>query len=110
MKCTLPDPFQNCLGNFDWQINMALVNGGYLHCTDMKKFFSEINCQSLKHFHRDVPRVFFFKIVCKILICQETAQIWGGLLALYLGPLISNTDSITRYIFRLAKLVYRPQD
>ena len=29
--------FKNCSWNFDMSINMALVNGGYLHCRDMKK-------------------------------------------------------------------------
>ena len=36
--CSMGDPFQNCLQNFDLSINMALVNGGFLHYTDMKKF------------------------------------------------------------------------
>ena len=31
---------KNCLQNFDLTINMALVNGGFLHYTDMKKFMS----------------------------------------------------------------------
>ena len=32
-------PFlKNCSQNFDHSINMALVNGGFLHYTDMKKF------------------------------------------------------------------------
>ena len=30
--------FKTCLRNFDPSINKALVNGGYLHYTDMKKF------------------------------------------------------------------------
>ena len=30
--------FKTCLGNFDPSINKALVNGSYLHYTDMKKF------------------------------------------------------------------------
>ena len=34
-ECSLCDPFQN----FDPSVNMALVNGGLLHYTDMKKFF-----------------------------------------------------------------------
>ena len=34
--------------NFDPSINMALVNGGFLHYTDMKKFFKKNlrNCWS----------------------------------------------------------------
>ena len=37
-KCSLGDRFQKCLQNFDTSINMALMNGGYLHYTDMQKF------------------------------------------------------------------------
>ena len=44
--------FKNCSRNFDPSINMALVNGGFLHYIDMKKFFkksfSETDCQILK--------------------------------------------------------------
>ena len=34
--------FKNCLQNFDPSINMALVNGGFLHYTDMKKFIKNL--------------------------------------------------------------------
>ena len=34
--------FKNCSRNFDLSINMALVNGGFLHYTDMKKFLKYI--------------------------------------------------------------------
>ena len=37
-ECSLGDPFQNSWLNFDQSINMILVNGGYLHYTNMKKF------------------------------------------------------------------------
>ena len=37
-ECSLGDPFQN----FYPSINMALVNGGFLHNTDMKKLLK--NC------------------------------------------------------------------
>ena len=37
-ECSLRDPFQNCSQNFDPSINMALMNGSFLHYTDMKKF------------------------------------------------------------------------
>ena len=40
--CSLGDPFQKCSRNFDLSINMALVNGGFLHCTDMKKFLKNL--------------------------------------------------------------------
>ena len=33
---------QNCLQNFDLSINMALVNGSFLHYTDMKKFLKNL--------------------------------------------------------------------
>ena len=39
-ECSLGDPFQKLFPNFDLYINMALVNGGFLHYTDMKKFMS----------------------------------------------------------------------
>ena len=32
--------FKNCSQNFDLFRNMALVNGAFLHYTDMKKFMS----------------------------------------------------------------------
>ena len=31
--------FKQCLRNFDLSVNVALVNGVYLHFTDIKKFF-----------------------------------------------------------------------
>ena len=33
--------FKTCSWNFDQSINMALVNGGFLHRMDMKKKFSK---------------------------------------------------------------------
>ena len=48
-ECSLGDPFQNCLQNFDPSINMALVNGGFSHYRDMKKFLKNFllrNCLS----------------------------------------------------------------
>ena len=39
-ECSLGDPFKNYSQNFDLSVNMALVNGGFLHYTDMKKFMS----------------------------------------------------------------------
>ena len=41
--------FKNCSLNFDLSINMALVNGGFLHHMDMKKFLKNLllcNCWS----------------------------------------------------------------
>ena len=46
---SLSDPSQKCLQNFDLSINMALVNGGFLHYMDMKKFLKNFflqNCLS----------------------------------------------------------------
>ena len=34
--------FKNCSQIFDPSINMALVNGGFLHCTDIKKFLKNL--------------------------------------------------------------------
>ena len=34
--------FKNCSRIFDPSVNMALVNGGFLHYTDMKKFLKKI--------------------------------------------------------------------
>ena len=50
-ECSLGDPFQKLLAsqNFDLSINMALVNGGFLHYRDMKKFLKNLllrNCGS----------------------------------------------------------------
>ena len=60
-ECFLRNLFKNCLWNFESSINMALVNGGFLHYIDMKKFlkkiFSETTDQILKWFHRNVPWV-----------------------------------------------------
>ena len=40
--CSLGDPFQNSFGNFDPSKNVALVNGGYLHYTEMKEFLKNL--------------------------------------------------------------------
>ena len=41
-ECSLGNPFQKCSRNFDPSINMALVNGGFLHYMDMKKFLKNL--------------------------------------------------------------------
>ena len=41
-ECSLCDPFKNCSHDFAPSINMALVNGGFLHYTDMKKFIKNL--------------------------------------------------------------------
>ena len=51
-ECSMGDPFQKLFSqNFDLSINMALVNGGFLHYMDMKKF--------LKNFFLQKPLVRF---------------------------------------------------
>ena len=45
-ECSLGDSFKNCLQDFDLSINMALVNGGFLHYTDMKKFLKNYLLQN----------------------------------------------------------------
>ena len=41
-ECSLCDPIQNFSNNFDPSINMVLVNVGFLHYTDMKKFIKNL--------------------------------------------------------------------
>ena len=48
-ECAFGALFKNCSQSFDPSINMALVNGGFLHCRDMKKFLKNLllrNCWS----------------------------------------------------------------
>ena len=45
-ECSLGDLFQNFSQNFDLSINMALVNGGFLHYMDMKKFLKNFFLQN----------------------------------------------------------------
>ena len=48
-ECSLVTLFKNCSRNFDPSINMALVNGGFLHYMDMEKFLKNFllqNCWS----------------------------------------------------------------
>ena len=56
---------KNCSRNFDQSINMALVNGGFLHYMDMKKKFLKNRLQNrwsdFEIFHRNVPCVTLFK-------------------------------------------------
>ena len=41
-ECSLGDLFEKCTRNFDPFINMALVNVGFLHYMDMKKFLKNL--------------------------------------------------------------------
>ena len=45
-ECSLSDPFQKLFAKFDPSINIALVNGGFMHYTDMKKFFKNFLLQN----------------------------------------------------------------
>ena len=48
-ECSFGDPFQKFSQNFDPSINTALVNGGFSHYRDMKKFLKNLlfqNCWS----------------------------------------------------------------
>ena len=58
--------FKDCSRNFDPLINMAVVHGGYLHYTDMKKFFEKFSSLKLQfrlrnNFTENVPWVTLFK-------------------------------------------------
>ena len=46
-ECSFGDPFQMCSQNFDLSINMALVNGGFLHYRDMEKFLKKSSSPKL---------------------------------------------------------------
>ena len=41
-ECFFGDPYQKLFKNFDSSINMALVNGGFLHCMGMKFFLKNL--------------------------------------------------------------------
>ena len=41
-ECSLGDSFQKCLRNFDLPKNMALMNWGFSHYRDMKKFLKNL--------------------------------------------------------------------
>ena len=47
-ECSLDDPFQNLLAKFC--VNTALVNEGFLHYTDMKKFLKSVSPKPLVRF------------------------------------------------------------
>ena len=46
-ECPFDDHFQNCSRNFDPSINIALVNGDFLHYRDMKKFLKNLVLRNL---------------------------------------------------------------
>ena len=41
-ECSLGDLLQILFANFDPSVNMALVNGGFLHYTDLKKYLNNL--------------------------------------------------------------------
>ena len=41
-ECSLGDPFQILFGNYDPSLYITLVNGGFLHFTEMKKFLKNL--------------------------------------------------------------------
>ena len=45
-ECSLCDLFKNCSQNFYLSINMALVNGGFLHYTYITKFLKNLLLQN----------------------------------------------------------------
>ena len=49
-ECPVVSLFKNCLQNFYLSINMALVNGGFLHYMDMKKFLKKSSWKLLVRF------------------------------------------------------------
>ena len=46
--CSLGDLFKNFSGNFNLSKYMAAMGEGFLHCVDLKKFFSETVGQNLE--------------------------------------------------------------
>ena len=73
--------FKNSSRNFDLSINMALVNGCYLHFSEMKKFLKKSS--SLKplvrfwnHFIETFLWWLFSKIVRKVFVYPETCLWW----------------------------------
>ena len=78
--------FENCWPNFDLSIDVALVNGGFLHSTDLKKllkksFFSETPGPFLKLFNRNVPWVTLFNSCSRsINLSINMALVNGGFL------------------------------
>ena len=87
--CSLGDPFQKLFAKF-WSVkNMALVNGGFLHYTEMKEFLKISSSLKLlarfwNNFTGDVPWVTLFKNCSRNFdfVKKHGSGEWG-LLALY---------------------------
>ena len=90
-ECSLGDPFQKMLQNFDLSINMALVNGGFLHYRDMKKFlkkssFSKLLVRCWNNFTGIFLEWPFSKIVLKKLFLQKPlVRFWNNFTGMFLG-------------------------
>ena len=77
--------FKNCSRNFDWWRNMALVNEGYLHYREMKKFLKIL---LLRHVWSDFEMISqkgsmddpFQKLLAKFLSFKNMALVNGGYL------------------------------
>ena len=80
--------FKSCSRNCDLSINMALVNGGFLHYRDMKKFLKNLllrNCRSdfeiiSQECSLGDP---FQKVFAKFRSCHKHGSGEWGLFALY---------------------------
>ena len=97
--------FKNCLRNFDWSRNMALVNGGFLHYTEMKKFLKilllwnswldfEIISQTCS---LGYP---FQKLFAKFWLVKKHGSGEWGLLALYRNEEILENSSSLKWLDR----------
>ena len=87
-ECSLGDPFKKCSRNFDPSINMAVVNGGFLHYMDMKKFLKNLLLQNrLSEFEIILQECSlgdpFQKVFAKFWSTKKHGSDELGLLALY---------------------------
>ena len=80
--------FKDCSQNFDLSINMALVNRGFLHNTNMEKFlknnllwnrWSDFEIISQKHSLRDLSK----RLLAKFWFVMKHGSSECGLLSLY---------------------------
>ena len=87
-ECSLVDLFQKYSRNFDLSVNMALVNGGFSHYRDIKKFLKKLllrNCWSdfeiiSQEYSLSDP---FQKVSAKFLSVYKYGSGEWGLFALY---------------------------
>ena len=87
-ECSLGDPFKKSLQNFDPSINMALVNGGFSHYRDMKKFLKNLLLRNYLPDFEIISQEYslsdpFQKLFAKFRsVCKYGSGEWG-LFALY---------------------------